>query len=141
MRYPHLSTFASTMALTMAALSAGQALAADPVMPKSRAEVRQEMEDAKSTGEIQANDLDGWPVDQHPPMAKGPGLTREQVRQEREDAERNGEIQANDLDGWPLDQHPPNSTGPSFSREQVRKEMEESQRNPPTSVWPKSYDN
>ncbi len=141
MKYAHLSTLASAMTLAMAALSAGQVLAADPAMPKSRAEVRQELEDAKRTGEIQANDFDGWPLDQHPPLTKGPSLTREQVRQELEDAKRTGEIQANDFDGWPLDQHPPNSTGPGLTREQVREEMEENQRNPPTSMWPKSYDN
>lgn len=141
MKYAHLSTIASTMALTIATLAAAQALADDPGMPKSRAEVLQEMEDAKRTGEIQANDFDGWPLNQHPPLTKGPGLTREQVRQELEDAERNGEIQATDFDGWPIDQHPPNSTGPSLTREQVRKEMEETQRNPPRAVWPKSYDN
>ncbi len=141
MKYANLSTLGSVIMLSVASLATSNALAADPGMPKTRAEVLQELNEAERNGEIKATDLDGWPLNQHPPMTKGPNLTREQVRKELEDAERSGEIQATDLDGWPLDQHPPKSAEPSLTREQVRKEREDAQRNPEKSVWPKSYDN
>ena len=52
MKQAHLSPFGSAIALALAALTAGHAMAADPVTPKARAEVRQELEDAKKMGEI-----------------------------------------------------------------------------------------
>ena len=138
MKYAHLSTFGTAMTLTLATLSAGQALAADPGMPKTRAEVLQELEEAKRTGDIPANDESGLKLNEefpqrYPPKAKGPSLTREQVRQELKEAQRTGEIPANDESGLQMHEefpsrYPPQETGPSLTREQVRKELEEARR-------------
>jgi predicted RNase H-like HicB family nuclease len=97
MKYAHLSTFGTAMTLTLATLSAGQALAADPGMPKTRAEVLQELEEAKRTGDIPANDESGLKLNEefpqrYPPQETRPGNTREQVRKELEQAQRMGRM-------------------------------------------------
>ena len=138
MKYAYLPTVASTMVLAISTLSASHALAADPEKPKTRAEVLQELNDAKRTGEIQANDESGLKLNEEYPQryqakAKGPGLTREQVRQELMEAERMGEIPANDDSGLQMHEefpsrYPAQETGPRLAREQVRRDLEEARR-------------
>ena len=138
MKYAHLSTLGSAMTLALATLSAGQALAEDPGMPKTRAEVRQELEDAKKMGEIPANDESGLLLrdvypSRYPAKAKDPSPTREQVRMELEEAQRAGEIPANDESGLQLHElypsrYPPQESGPRLTREQVRQELERARK-------------
>jgi aminoglycoside/choline kinase family phosphotransferase len=139
MKYVHLSTIGSALTLSMAALTTGTALAADPGMPKTRAEVLQELKEAERRGDIPANDESGlmklnelFPKS-YPPKAMGENLTREQVRQELMEAERTGQIPANDENGLLMRDkfprvYPPQETGTSLTREQVRQELEEAQR-------------
>ena len=138
MKYVHLSTVGSALALTLAAFSAGHALAADPVTPKTRAEVLKELEDAKKLGEIPANDESGLLLreefpQRYPPKATGPSLTREQVRKELLEAQRTGEIPANDESNMQLHElypsrYPQQVNGPHLTREQVRQELERARK-------------
>ncbi len=95
MKYANLTT--SALALALAALAAAPVMAADPDTPKTRAEVREELEEAKRMGEIPANDESGLLLrdefpERYPPKATGPSLTREQVRKELEEAQRSGKM-------------------------------------------------
>lgn len=98
MKYANLTSSASALALALvAALSAGSVMAADPDQPKTRAEVREELEEARRMGEIPANDDSGLLLrdefpERYPPKATGPSLTREQVRKELEEAQRSGRM-------------------------------------------------
>ena len=138
MKYAHLSTVGSAIALALAALSAGQTLAADPVAPKSRAEVLKELEEAKKMGEIPANDESGLLLreefpQRYPPKTAGPSLTREQVRRELQEAQRTGEIPANDESNMQLHElyparYPQPASGPRLTREQVKQELERARK-------------
>ena len=97
MKYANLTSGASAWALALAALSVAPVMAADPDQPKTRAEVREELEEAKRMGEIPANDDSGVLLrdefpERYPPKATGPSLTREQVRKELEEAQRSGKM-------------------------------------------------
>jgi hypothetical protein len=97
MKYLHLSTVGATLAMALAALSAGHTFAADPDTPKTRAEVIKELEEAKKMGDIPSNAESGMQLNElypnrYPPQDNGPRLTREQVRQELERARKAGEI-------------------------------------------------
>jgi hypothetical protein len=97
MKYANLITSTSAFALALVALSAGQVFAADTDSPKTRAEVLMELEEAKTMGEIPANDESGLQLrdefpTRYPPKATGPSLTREQVRKELEEAQRSGKM-------------------------------------------------
>ena len=138
MKYANLSTVGSVMTLALTALAAGHTLAADPGMPKTRAEVRQELEEAKRTGDIPANDESGLKLNEefpqrYPPKAKEPGLTREQVRQELKEAQRTGEIPANDESNMQLHElypsrYPQQDNGPRLTREEVRQELDRARK-------------
>jgi len=138
MKQAHLSTVGSAIALGLAALTAGHALAADPIKPKTRAEVRKELEEAKKMGEIPANDETGLLLrdefpQRYPPKATGPSLTREQVRKELEEAKRTGEIPANDETGMQLHElypsrYPQQENGPRLTREQVKQELDRARK-------------
>ena len=97
MKYANLTSSASAFALALAALSTGHVIAAGTDSPKTRAEVRQELEEAKRMGEIPANDESGLLLrdefpERYPPKATEPSLTREQVRKELEEAQRSGKM-------------------------------------------------
>ncbi len=138
MTYANLSTVGSAMMLALATLSAGPILAADPGMPKTRAEVLQELEAAKQTGDIPANDESGLKLNEefpqrYPPKAKGPSLTREQVRQELMEAQRTGEIPANDESNLQLHElypsrYPQQDNGPRLTREEVKRELDRARK-------------
>ncbi len=138
MKYANLSTVGSAMMLTLATLSGAPTLAADSGMPKTRAEVRQELEEAKRTGDIPANDESGLKLNEefpqrYPPKAKGPSLTREQVRQELMEAQRTGEIPANDESNLQLHElypsrYPQQDNGPRLSREEVKRELDRARK-------------
>lgn len=139
MKQTHLSTFGPAIAVALAALTAGHAMAADPVAPKTRAEVRQELENAKKMGEIPANDESGLLLrdefpQRYPPKAAGPSLTREQVRSELQEAQRLGEIPANDESNmqlhelYPARYPQPASGGPRLTREQVKQELDRARK-------------
>ncbi len=138
MKYSHLSTVGSAFTLALAALSAGHTFAADPVAPKTRAEVRKELEDARKMGEIPANDESGLLLreefpQRYPPKATGPSITREQVRKELQEAQRLGEIPANDESNMQLHElypsrYPQQANGPRLTREEVKQELERARK-------------
>jgi hypothetical protein len=99
MKHANLSTSTAALALALASLtlSTGQVMAADTDQPKTRAEVMEELEEAKRMGEIPASDESGLLLrdqfpERYPPKATQPSLTREDVRQELERARQAGEI-------------------------------------------------
>jgi hypothetical protein len=99
MKHANLLTSATAISLALGALtlSAGQAMAADTDQPKTRAEVMEELEEAKRMGEIPASDESGLLLrdqypERYPPKASQPSLTREEVRQELERAQKAGEV-------------------------------------------------
>ncbi len=99
MKHANLSTNATAIALALGALtlSAGQVMAADTDRPKTRAEVMEELEEAKRMGEIPASDESGLLLrdqypERYPPKTTQPSLTREEVRQELERARQAGEV-------------------------------------------------
>lgn len=99
MTYANLSTSVKAISLLVAALSAGSVVAADTDTQKTRAEVLQELEDAKRMGEIPANDESGLLLreefpERYPPKATSPSRTREEVRKELEEAQRAGKMPA-----------------------------------------------
>lgn len=138
MKYLHLSTVGATLAMALAALSAGHTFAADPDTPKTRAEVIKELEEAKKMGDIPSNAESGLLLreelpQRYPPKAMGPSLSREQVRSELQEAQRLGEIPANDESGMQLNElypnrYPPQDNGPRLTREQVRQELERARK-------------
>ena len=89
----------SAFTLAVLALSAGLALAQDPSGPKTRAQVRAELEEARRTGNMPANDETGRMLNEinpsaYPPKPVEPCKTREQVRAELEEARRTGTMPA-----------------------------------------------
>ena len=138
MKNVHLSAVGSAIALTLAAISASHALAADPVTPKTREEVRKELEEAKKMGDIPANDESGFLLreefpQRYPQKATGSTLTREQVRKELQEAQRTGEIPANDESNMQLHElypsrYPQQDNGPRLTREEVRQELDRARK-------------
>jgi Domain of unknown function (DUF4148) len=97
----------SAFTLALLALSAGLALAQDPSGPKTRAQVRAELEEAKRTGNMLANDETGRMLNEinpsaYPPKVVAPCKTREQVRAELDEAKRTGNMPAPDEIGCML---------------------------------------
>lgn len=118
------TSYAATLALALAAVSAGSAFAADPAAPLTRADVRAEMVEAKRTGNMPAdaklieafggtpgqkmNELfpsryagkttaaAAEPVRAEMVKTSSTGLTREQVRAELVEAQRTGDVVASD---------------------------------------------
>lgn len=119
------TTYAATLALALAALSAGSAIAADQAATLTRADVRADMAEAKRTGNVTAdaklieafggtpgqkmNELfpsryagktavvaAAAPVRAEMLKTSSTGLTREQVRAELAEAQRTGDVVASD---------------------------------------------
>lgn len=87
----------STLTLALAALAAGNALAADAATPKTRAQVLAELAEAQRTGDIVAHGDSGKKLNelypsQYPAKAATRAYTREQVLAELAQAKRSGEF-------------------------------------------------
>lgn len=130
--------YLSTLILALAALAAGNALAADASSAKTREQVRAELAEAQRTGDMVANGDSGKLLNelypsQYPAKAVTPGYTREQVLAELAEAQRTGDIVANGDSGKKLNelypsQYPAKEMTPSISRAQVLAELSEAQR-------------
>lgn len=148
------TSYAATIALALATLAAGQAMAADNATSKTREQVRAELFEAQRTGDMVAGKNMGdeitsgagtklnelYPAS-YPAKAVAAGKTREQVRAEMIEAQRTGDIVAssNDRDeftpgvGVKLNElfpnrYPAKAAAPVKTREQVRAELKEAQR-------------
>ncbi len=90
-------SYLSTIALAVAALTAGQAFAANASSAKTREQVKAELTEAVRTGNIMANGdsgqmlNDGFP-DRYPAKPVVQGKTRAQVQAELAEAIRTGDI-------------------------------------------------
>jgi hypothetical protein len=128
----------SALTLAVLVLSAGHALAQEPVGPKTREQVRTELMEAIRTGNMPANDDSGRMLNEvnpsaYPPKVVAPCKTREQVRAELAEAQRTGNMPANDDSGCMLNEinpsaYPPKPVVPCKTREQVRAELDEAKR-------------
>ena len=102
-------SYLTAVTLAVAALSAGQALAADTDAPKTREQVRAELREAQRTGDIVADGETGQKLNQlypnrYPATATAQGKTREQVRAELREAQRTGDIVAGGESGQKLNE-------------------------------------
>ena len=89
----------SAIALVAAAFAAGHAVAADASAPKTREQVRAELDEAIRTGNIVVNGESGSKANEanpglYPAKATVQGKTREQVKAELAEAIRTGDIVA-----------------------------------------------
>jgi hypothetical protein len=128
----------SVLSLSLAALVAGNAFAADASAPKTRDQVRAELLEAQRTGNILAQGNSGKLLNelnpsQYPAKAVAQGLTRAQVVAELEEAQRTGNILAQGNSGKLLNelnpsQYPAKAVAKGLTREQVVAELEQAQR-------------
>jgi hypothetical protein len=130
----------SAVALAVAALSAGQAMAADTSSPKTREQVNAEYADAVRSGNIVASGQTGLKLNELNPSlypAARPvaqGLSREQVKADLAEASRAGDIFASgEAGGGKLNelhpnQYPAHSVVQSPSRALVKAELAEALR-------------
>lgn len=132
------TAYASVLAVTIAALSAGTALAADSAAPKTRAQVQAELAEAIRTGEIvvvsetglKANEVN---PDLYPAKPAVRGSTRAQVQAELAEAIRTGDIvavgetgqKANEVDPG---RYPAKPAAQGKTRDQVKAELREAIR-------------
>lgn len=98
----------SAIALAVAALSAGQALAQDAT-PKTREQVRAELQDAIRNGDLQADGETGMTYRQlypsrYPAAAVAAGKTRAEVKAELAEAIRKGDLMADGETGRKLNE-------------------------------------
>ena len=91
-------TYASILALTLSAFSAGSALAGDASAPKTREQVKAELAEAIRTGDISYGEsgqkLNELFPHQYPAKPVVQGKTREQVMAELAEAVRSGQLPA-----------------------------------------------
>lgn len=128
----------SILSLSLAALVAGNAFAADASAPKTRDQVRAELVQAQHTGDIVAQGNSGKLLNelypnQYPAKAVAAGKTRAEVMAELEEAQRTGNIVANGNSGKLLNevfpgQYPAKAAAAGLTRAQVVAELEEAQR-------------
>lgn len=128
----------STLTLAVAALAAGNALAADAAGPTTREQVRAELAQAQRTGDIMAPGDSGKKLnelypDQYPAKAATQGLTREQVLAELAQAQRTGDMVAYGESGKKLNelypsQYPAKVAVQGLSRAQVVEALIQAQR-------------
>lgn len=101
-------TYAAILALSIAAFTSGQALAADAASPKTREQVKAELAEAIRTGNIVGNEqgqkLNEMFPSQYPAPAVTVGKTREQVQAELAEAIRTGDIVAGNDQGLKLNE-------------------------------------
>ena len=88
-------TYASILAVTLAAFSAGSAFASDASAPKTREQVKAELAEAIRTGDISYGEtgqkLNELFPQQYPAKPAVQGKTREQVKAELAEALRSGQ--------------------------------------------------
>lgn len=132
----NISTPLRALAWAVCGLATGLSLAADPSKPKTRAEVKAELEEAIRTGDLPCGEDGRKPSEVNPsryPSKPPPqGKTREEVRAELEEAIRRGDVQCTydnrekhevNPSAYPAQPKPPGA-----SREQVREELREAVR-------------
>jgi len=127
----------SVLSLSLAALVAGNAFAADASAPKTRDQVRAELLQAQRTGDILAQGDSGKLLNelypsQYPAKVVAQGKTREQVQAELVEAQRTGNIMAQGNSGKLLNevypsQYPAKAVAQGATRAQVVAELEHSQ--------------
>ena len=127
----------SVLSLSLAALVAGNAFAADASAPKTRDQVRAELLQAQRTGDILAQGDSGKLLNelypsQYPAKVVAQGKTREQVQTELVEAQRTGNIMAQGNSGKLLNevypsQYPAKAVAQGATRAQVVAELEHSQ--------------
>lgn len=88
-------SYISAVALAVAALSAGQGMAADASTPITRAQVKAELAEAIRTGDISTDHETGRKMNElfpgsYPAKAAAQGKTRDQVKAETAEAIRTG---------------------------------------------------
>ena len=111
-----MKSILSAVAIAISALATGQALAADPVTPKTRAEVKAELAEAIRNGNMIANGERGatfrelYPHRYAQPVVAG-AKTRAEVKAELAEAIRNGDMVANGDSGATFKQRYPGSYG------------------------------
>jgi hypothetical protein len=130
-------TLLSALTLAVAALSAGQALADEPV-GLTRAQVMAELAAARASGDLVGNGETGQKLNELFPgryakTVTEPGKTRDEVVSELAQARRNGDLLANGETGLKLNEqfpalYPAQPVAASKTREQVRQELAEAKR-------------
>jgi len=130
--------YLSTLTLALAALAAGNVLAADSAAPKTRDQVRAELAEAQRTGDMLAFGNSGKKLNelypsQYPAKAVTQGNSRAQVQAELAEAQRTGDIVANGNSGKKLSelhptQYPAKAAAQGNTREQVLAELAQAQR-------------
>ena len=128
----------STLTLALAALAAGNALAADAAAPKTRDQVRAELAEAQRTGDMVAHGNSGQKLNelypsQYPAKAVTQGNTRAQVLAELVEAQRTGDIVAHGDSGQKLNelypsQYPAKAVTQGNTRAQVLAELAQAKR-------------
>ncbi|MBI3531157.1 MAG: DUF4148 domain-containing protein [Burkholderiales bacterium] len=128
--------YTNVIMLAVAALAAGNALAADPAAAKTRAQVQAELQEAQRTGDIvdagTGQKLNQLQPSHYPAKAAAQGRTRAEVKAELAEARRTGDIvyvgtgkKMNELNP---DLFPAKAVAPSRSRSEVNAELKEAQR-------------
>lgn len=130
--------YLSTLTLALAALAAGNALAANAAAPKTRDQVRAELLEAQRTGDIVADGESGKNLNelypsQYPAKAVVQGKTRAQVLAELVEAQRTGDMVANGNSGKKLNelypsQYPAKAVVQGNTRAQVLAELAAAKR-------------
>jgi hypothetical protein len=130
--------YLSTLTLALAALAAGNALAADAAGPKTRDQVRAELAEAQRSGDIFGYGESGKKLNelypsQYPAKPAVQGKTRAQVLAELVEAQRTGDIVADSETGKKLNelypsQYPAKPAVQGKTRAQVLAELVEAKR-------------
>lgn len=133
------STYLSVLAVTVAAFTAGQALAADVSTALTRDQVKAELAQAVRTGDIVIDNEAGLKANEifpgrYPAKAAVQGKTRAQVQAELAEAIRTGDVPVDGVTGLKMNQLAPgNYPAPvavqGKTREEVQAELKESIRN------------
>ena len=131
-------TIAGALVATATFSVGGGALAEQPTMSTTRAQVLAELAEAKRTGDLvwtyggTMKKLNEFFPNNYPRKTEGPGMTREQVLAELAEARRTGEIVSTDggkkLNEISPHSYPPKSASSAMTREQVLAELEEAKR-------------
>lgn len=132
------STYLSLLAVTVAAFTAGQAMAADVSTALTRDQVKAELAQAVRTGDIVIDNESGLKANEifpgrYPAKAAVQGKTRAQVQAELAEAIRTGDVPVDGVTGLKMNQLAPgNYPAPvavqGKTREEVQAELKQSIR-------------
>ena len=127
------STYLSILAVTVAAFTAGQAMAADTSGALSRDQVQAELAQAVRTGNIVIDQETGLKANEvfpgsYPAQAAAQGKTRDQVKAELAEAIRTGDVPVDGVTGLKMNQLAPGNypapvAAQGKSREEVQAEL------------------